>query len=144
MFDINDGTRPHVSLGYLQQSRCVVPFLTDDTSLANDNGDDEVVEFRECVRVLAKKEQGRKDYISLEPKEVTEQLDNRTVAASSIECDTTREEVETLFNQFAKASRNPIELLKKVVLERVQAELAIKWEEDAEDSNSLDNLSGKA
>ncbi|GJV89251.1 lysine-specific demethylase REF6 [Tanacetum coccineum] len=37
-----------------------------------------------------------------------------------------------------------LELLKKVVLEWVQAELAIKREEDAEDANSFDNLSGQA
>nr|GFB88482.1 la protein 1 [Tanacetum cinerariifolium] len=36
------------------------------------------------------------------PEDVIEQLDNITVVASSIECDTTPEEVETFFNQFAK------------------------------------------
>ncbi|GKC68611.1 hypothetical protein Tco_1101209 [Tanacetum coccineum] len=43
-------------------------------------------------------------------------------------------------NEFSKG----IGAAEKLVLERVQAELAIKWEKDAEDANSLENLSGQA
>ncbi|GKB17484.1 hypothetical protein Tco_0851407, partial [Tanacetum coccineum] len=118
-FDVNAATRPHVSLGYLQQSRCAVPFLTDD-SLANDNGDDGVVVFRECVRVLAEK-------VGV----LTRRLESRLRLLMMDGDDS------LLF------TGNKVRRITQL-WNTEEAEFAIKREEDGEDANSLDNLSGQA
>ncbi|GJX65870.1 hypothetical protein Tco_0300213 [Tanacetum coccineum] len=63
---------------------------------------------------------------------------------SGLDFRSTRRQHDLELEKMRMHFQRELELLKKVVLERVHAELAIKRKEDAEDANSLDNLNGQA